>query len=81
MWAALKYRFQLSYCVMVAALAGYAVSSSGALAWLVPSILNNDRLRVNYVLLAIAAAAALAFAAVSSSRACSPAGCVPPAMP
>ena len=59
---AMRQRFQIAYCVMVTALLGYAVSSSGALAWLVPGIANNDRLRVNYVMLALSAAAALMFA-------------------
>ncbi|MGN6377166.1 MAG: diguanylate cyclase [Sphingomonas sp.] len=62
MWGALRYRFQPPYCVMVAALMAYAVSSSGALAWMVPTIANIDRLRINYLLLAIAAASAVAFA-------------------
>ncbi|HZI82321.1 MAG TPA: diguanylate cyclase, partial [Casimicrobiaceae bacterium] len=47
---------------MVAALMGYAISSSGALAWMLPDMLNNDRLRINYLLLAISAASAVAFA-------------------
>ncbi|MGN6279627.1 MAG: diguanylate cyclase domain-containing protein [Sphingomonas sp.] len=62
LWGALRHRFQLAYCVMVAALIGYAISSSGALAWLYPAIANNDRLRINYLLLAISAASAVAFA-------------------
>src|SRR3546814_8609416 len=47
---------------MVGALAAYAFSSSGALAWTFPDLLNNDRLRINYLLLAVSAAAAVAFA-------------------
>jgi len=62
MWGALRHRFQLAYCAMVAAMMAYALSSSGALAWLWPNILNNDRLRINYVLLACAAITALLFA-------------------
>ena len=62
LWGALKHRFQLAYCAMVAALMGYAVSSSGALAWIFPDMLNNDRLRINYLLLAVSAACAVAFA-------------------
>ena len=62
LWGALRHRFQLAYCAMVAALLAYAFSSSGALAWAFPDILNNDRLRINYLLLAISAAAAVAFA-------------------
>lgn len=62
LWGALRYRFQLAYCAMVAALMGYAVSSSGALAWMIPDLANNDRLRINYLLLGISAACAVAFA-------------------
>jgi diguanylate cyclase (GGDEF)-like protein len=62
MWGALRHPFQLAYCAMVAALMLYALSSSGALAWLSPNMLNNDRLRLNYVLLSTAAATALIFA-------------------
>lgn len=62
LFGALRHRFQLAYCVMVAALLGYACSSSGLLAWLWPGIANNDRLRVNYVTLALSATAALFFA-------------------
>jgi diguanylate cyclase (GGDEF)-like protein len=62
LFGALRHRFQLAYCVMVSALLVYAASSSGALAWMLPGIANNDRLRVNYVSLAVSAAAALTFA-------------------
>ena len=62
LWAALRHRFQLAYCTMVATLLVYAVSSSGALAWIVPAIGNNDRVRINYLALAVAAIAALSFA-------------------
>ena len=62
LWVALRHRFQLAYCAMVLALLVYAASSSGALAWAWPGIANNDRLRVNYLSLAVSAIAALAFA-------------------
>lgn len=62
LWVVLRYPFQLAYCAVTAALLAYAVSSSGALAWFLPSIANNDRLRVNYVFLGIASIAAFAFA-------------------
>lgn len=62
LWASLRYRFQLAYCVMVAALLAYAFTSSGAMAWMVPDIANNDRLRLNYLLLTLASASALLFA-------------------
>ena len=61
LWGALRHRFLLHYCGMVAMLTIYAASSSGALAWAVP-IGNNDRLRINYVALAFSAVAALNFA-------------------
>ncbi|WP_019517371.1 sensor domain-containing diguanylate cyclase [Sphingomonas sp. Mn802worker] len=62
LWSALRHRFQLAYCGMVSALAVYAFSSSGAMAWLWPELGNLARLRVNYVALALAAAMALYFA-------------------
>ncbi len=62
MWGALRHRFQLAYCVMVAMLLVYAASSSGGVAWLFPDIDNNDRIRLNYVTLGFAASAALIFA-------------------
>lgn len=62
LWAALRHRFQLTYCAMLFSLLGYVFSSSGALAWAWPDISNNARLGCNYVLLASAAAGALLFA-------------------
>lgn len=62
LWGALRHRFQLLYCVMALGLLGYVFSSSGALAWIVPEIANNDRLRINYLLLGFTAASALVFA-------------------
>ncbi|THD34853.1 MAG: diguanylate cyclase [Sphingomonas sp.] len=62
MWGALRHRFQLAYCAMVLSLLCYAFTSSGALAWVNPAMLNNDRLRFNYIFLAAAAATALMFA-------------------
>ncbi|MFV0625548.1 diguanylate cyclase domain-containing protein [Sphingomonas sp. ac-8] len=61
LWKALRHRFQLAYCAMLLCLLFYAVSSSGALAWLLPGIANNHRIAVNYIMLAWSAAAALAF--------------------
>ena len=61
MWGALHHRFQLVYCAMVFWLMLYAISSSGALAWAFPGIANNDRLRINYVLLSGVVMAALMF--------------------
>lgn len=62
LWGALRHRFQLAYCLMIATLLLYAISSSGALAWFWPDIANNDRLRINYFGLGLAAASALGFA-------------------
>lgn len=62
LFAALRHRFQLAYCVMAGGLLLYAVSSSGTLAWLLPEIANNTRLRVNHLLLAFSGAAGLVFA-------------------
>lgn len=61
LWAALRQAFQPAYCVMVLCLLGYAFSSSGLLGQLT-SIDNNDRMRLNYLLLASSAVAALMFA-------------------
>ena len=62
LWASLRHRFQLAYCVMVTALMAYAFTSSGAIAWAFPAIENNDRLRLNYLFPAFACASALLFA-------------------
>lgn len=62
LWGALRHRFQLAYCAMLLALLIYATSSSGALAWAWPDIVNNDRLRINYAALGLAAVAAMLFA-------------------
>lgn len=61
LWCALRRRFLMHYCIMVAMLMIYAVSSSGALAWAMP-IGNNDRLRINHMALALSAVAAIGFA-------------------
>lgn len=62
LWGALRYRFQLYYCLMVGLLLAYTFSSSGALAWAWPEIANNTRLRINYLLLGSTGTAALIFA-------------------
>lgn len=62
LWGALRHRFQLAYCGMVLCLLVYAISSSGALAWLWPGLPNNDRLRINYLSLTLSTLGALAFA-------------------
>ena len=62
LWRALRHPFQLAYCLMLSLLLFYAVSSSGLLAWAMPGIDNNNRLRINYMMLAASAGAALLFA-------------------
>lgn len=62
LWTTLRYRFQLAYAAMVAALMAYAFTSSGALAWAMPDISNIFRLRLNYMLLTLTAASAIWFA-------------------
>jgi diguanylate cyclase (GGDEF)-like protein len=58
---ALRHAFLPFYCAMMAGMLIYAFSSSGALAWAIPDISNNDRLRLNYVLLAMTGVAAILF--------------------
>ncbi|WP_230769005.1 GGDEF domain-containing protein [Sphingomonas sp. Leaf4] len=61
LWKALRHDFQIAYCAMLLCLNLYALSSSGALAWLVPDLPNNSRITLNHVVLSWATAAALAF--------------------
>lgn len=61
LWAAQRHHFQLAYCAMLVMLGLYALSSSGALAWLVPDLPNNVRLQLNYLTLAGSALAAVIF--------------------
>jgi diguanylate cyclase (GGDEF)-like protein len=62
LWSALRHRFQFYYCLMAAGMLAYAVTSSGVLAWMLPFLSNNDRLRLNYLLLGATGTAALTFA-------------------
>jgi diguanylate cyclase (GGDEF)-like protein len=62
LWGALRHRFQLVYCAMMLGLIGYAFTSSGLFAWAFPEFANNDRLRLNYLLLGLTGAGALTFA-------------------
>jgi len=62
LWGALRHRFQLHYCLMLAALLAYTFSSSGAMAWVFPEIANNDRIRFNYLAVGATGAAVLGFA-------------------
>lgn len=62
LWVALRYRFQLAYCVMVLALALYMLVSSGAIVWLWPQIGNSTRISLNYMMLGLSAVAGFGFA-------------------
>lgn len=61
LWAALRHRFQLFYCGMVAGVGLYSFSSSGAVMMLFDTLANNDRLRLNYLTLAMAGIFGLGF--------------------
>lgn len=61
LWSALRHRFQLYYCVMVGSLAAYTFTASGAVLLALPWMDNNDRLRLNYVILVIAGVASLRY--------------------
>ncbi|NJS14269.1 MAG: diguanylate cyclase [Sphingopyxis sp.] len=62
MWRAIRERYLLAYCAMIAACAVYALTSSAALAHVFPAIDNNVRLRLNYAGLGTAAICAVWFA-------------------
>lgn len=66
--AALRQPFQLAYCAMLTMLIGYAFSTSGMLGQLAPWLDNNDRQRMNWVLLGWSAAAVLVFAQLFFER-------------
>jgi diguanylate cyclase (GGDEF)-like protein len=61
LWRGMRSPFQLAYGAMVVSLLAYAFTSSGAAAYAFPSLENQDRLRINYVLLSLSAATALIF--------------------
>ena len=63
LWSVLRHRFQLSYAVMVSALMAYTFTASSIAMLVFPTLANNDRLRLNYLFLALAAVAALRFLA------------------
>ncbi|WP_267381630.1 MULTISPECIES: diguanylate cyclase [unclassified Sphingomonas] len=62
LWRALRQRFQPVYCALVLCLLGYALSSSAILGLLFPGLANNDRMRLNIVLLGASAVWMLLFA-------------------
>jgi diguanylate cyclase (GGDEF)-like protein len=61
LWTVLRHRFQLTYSLMVAALMSYTFTSSSLVMKFIPWLENNDRLRLNYIFLALAAIAGLRF--------------------
>ena len=63
LWRVLRHDFQLAYCGLLACLLLYALSSSGAMAWLLPDMSNNRRILFSYVTLSAGMAAALTFCA------------------
>lgn len=60
-WVALRHRFQLVYALMAASLAAYTFTSSGAALLVFSNLDNNDRLRINYLLLYFSGVLGLAF--------------------
>ncbi|MEG3163033.1 diguanylate cyclase [Sphingomonas sp. PB2P19] len=62
LWGALRQSFHPHYCGLLLCLLAYAMSSSGALGQWLPDLNNNDRLRINAMLLAASAIAAVMFA-------------------
>ncbi len=63
LWSVLRHDFQLAYCGLIGCLLLYALSSSGALAWILPSVENNRRILLNYIVLCWGMSAALTFCA------------------
>ena len=63
LWSVLRHRFQLYYAAMVSALMAYTFTASSIAMLVVPQLANNDRLRLNYVFLALAAIASIRFMA------------------
>ncbi|MFM5917479.1 MAG: diguanylate cyclase domain-containing protein [Novosphingobium sp.] len=61
LWTVLRHRFQLSYAAMVGALMAYTFTSSSIAMLVIPTLGNNDRLRLNYIFLALAAVAGIRF--------------------
>ncbi len=68
LWRVLRHDFQIAYCGLLACLVIYALSSSGALAWLLPGLANNRRILTSYLALSWGMASALAFCACFFER-------------
>jgi diguanylate cyclase (GGDEF)-like protein len=58
---ALRHTFLRYYCLMMIGMLLYTLSSSGTLAWILPGIENNLRIRINHVVLAGIGIAAVFF--------------------
>ena len=61
LWRAMREKFLLAYCFMVAAMTTYAFFTSGAVHYAVDGLSGSDRLRITIPLLAISASTALVF--------------------
>lgn len=61
LWVVLRHRFQLVYAGMVGALMAYTFTSSSLAMLFIPSLANNDRLRLNYLFLALSAVVGIRF--------------------
>lgn len=61
LWTVLRHRFQLTYSLMVASLMAYTFTSSSLAMRFFPALENNDRMRINYILLSLTAIAGLRF--------------------
>lgn len=61
LWRAMRQRFLLAYCAMVAAMATYAFFTTGAAHYVIDGMSGEDRLRITITLLSLAASTALIF--------------------
>lgn len=61
LWVVLRHRFQLIYAGMVGTMMAYTFTSSSLAMLFFPGLDNNDRLRLNYVLLALSVVVAVRF--------------------
>ncbi len=74
LWAALRHRFLIHYCGMVAAMLCHVSSTSGAMIFVFPGLHNVARMEAGYVSLAVTAIMAMIFfAAFFESRVVTPA--------
>lgn len=61
LWSVMRHAFQLSYAAMVSGLMAYTFTSSSVAMLVIPALANNDRLRLNYLFLALAGIASIRF--------------------